>query len=259
MSPLVPPLLAIQFLTRLPVSRLIPPLDDAQLQAGLRRSVVWFPAVGGVVGCIGAGVALAGEALWPPAVAVVLLLIVEARLTGAFHEDAVADFCDGMGGGTTPAHIREIMKDSRVGSYGALGLILAVGARAALLIAMPPALFLPAIVASAAFGRWVAVIAMATIPPPDQGKSLARDIGQSPGIAIVAAASLLLMPFLWPLGQKAPLHLGVACLAVIPFLVWLRSLLLRRLGGVTGDCLGFAAYVGQLILLLAVAAAWPPN
>lgn len=253
----MPPLLAIQFLTRLPISRLIPPLDDAQLQAGLRRSVVWFPAVGGLVGCIGAAVALAGEALWPRAVAVVLLLIVEARLTGAFHEDAVADFCDGMGGGTTPAHVREIMKDSRVGSYGALGQILAVGARAALLIAMPPALFLPAIVASAAFGRWVAVIAMAAIPPPDQGKSLANDVGQRPGATIIAAAGVVTMPFLWLLVLRAPFHLTIACLAIIPFLIWLRSLLLHRLGGVTGDCLGFAVYVGQLILLLCVAARWP--
>ncbi len=113
----LPLLLAIQFLTRLPVSPAIPPLSEAQLKTGLRRSVLWFPLVGGLVGCIGALVLWGTEMLWPRMVAVALLLIVEARLTGAFHEDAVADFCDSFGGGMTADRIREIMKDSRIGSY----------------------------------------------------------------------------------------------------------------------------------------------
>lgn len=258
MRPHVPPLLAIQFLTRLPVSRLIPPLDEAQLRLGLRRAVAWFPAVGGLVGLIGAGVVLAGEALWPRAVTVLILLIVEARLTGAFHEDAVADFCDGMGGGQTPERIREIMKDSRIGSYGALGLMLAVGLRAALVIALPAGFFIPALVASTAFGRWVAVAMMVSVPPLDQPGSLAKDIGQRPGLTILSAATLLALPFLLPLAAMmsgAALAGGGA--ASLIFIVWFRHFLRRHLGGVTGDCLGFAVYAGQLILLLCVIARWP--
>lgn len=257
MRPHVPPLLAIQFLTRLPVSGLIPPLDDAQLRFGLRRSVAWFPAVGGLVGCIGVGVLLSAETLWPRAIAVLLLLMIEARLTGAFHEDAVADFCDGMGGGQTAERIREIMKDSRIGSYGALGLMLAVGLRAGLLIVLPASLVTPALVASAAIGRWVAVAVMVLVPPLDQPGSLAKDIGQRPGLAILAGASLLLVPFLTPLALAAPgaLLAGMGCLLI--FLLWFRSQLVRHLGGVSGDCLGFAVYAGQLILLLCVAAQWP--
>lgn len=253
----VPPLLAVQFLTRLPVSPLIPPLEQAQLRLGLSRSVAWFPAVGGLVGCIGAAVVMAGETLWPRVIAVVLLLIVEARLTGAFHEDAVADFCDGMGGGQTPERIREIMKDSRIGSYGALGLLLAVALRAALLIALPPALLVPALVASAAFGRWAAVIAMATIPPLNHGRSLARDIGQRPSGGTVIIASLLALPFIAPFGLLTPLPLVMAIGATLLFLVRLRAVLLRKLGGVVGDCLGFAVYAAQLILLLCATASWP--
>lgn len=253
----IPPLLAIQFLTRLPVSGLIPPLDEAQLRTGLRRAVAWFPAVGGLVGCLGAGIDLAGEALWPRAVAVLLLLIVEARLTGAFHEDAVADFCDGMGGGQTPERIRAIMKDSRIGSYGALGLMLAVGLRAALLIALPSGFLIPALVASAAFGRWVAVAAMIIVPPLDQPGSLARDIGQRPGLAILGSATLLAFPFLAPLALLVPIALTASAAAALTFLLWFRCLLMRQLGGVTGDCLGFAVYSGQLLLLLAVSARWP--
>lgn len=253
----LPLLLAIQFLTRLPVSSAIPALGEAQLKDGLRRSVLWFPLVGGIVGCIGALVLWGAGMLWPRMVAVALLLIVEARLTGAFHEDAVADFCDGFGGGTTAERIREIMKDSRIGSYGALGLMLAVGLRAALLIALPTSLFIPALIASSAFGRWMAVAAMVIVPPLDQVGSLGKDIGQRPGLAIRSGATLLLLPFLAPLATLAPgaLLAGTGCSLL--FLVWFRQSPMRRLGGVTGDCLGFAVYAGQLILLLCVAAQWP--
>jgi adenosylcobinamide-GDP ribazoletransferase len=253
----LPLLLAIQFLTRLPVSWAIPPLDELQLKTGLRRSVLWFPLVGGVVGGIGALVLWGAGIFWPRMVAVALLLMVEARLTGAFHEDAVADFCDGFGGGMTAQRIREIMKDSRIGSYGALGLMLAVGLRAALLIALPAALLMPVLVASAAFGRWVAVAAMVMVPPLDQPGSLAKDIGQRPGLAILSGATLLVLPFLAPLVANAPgaLLMGTGCTLV--FLLWFRKSLMRHLGGVTGDCLGFAVYVGQLILLLCMTAQWP--
>lgn len=253
----LPLLLAIQFLTRLPVSDVMPPLDEVQLKTGLRRSVMWFPLVGGIVGCIGALALWGAGILWPRLVAVALLLIVEALLTGAFHEDAVADFCDGFGGGMTKEHIREIMKDSRIGSYGTLGLMLAVGLRAVLLTALPAALLIPALIASAAFGRWVAVIAMVIVPPLDQSGSLAKDIGQCPGLAIMCGASLLTLPFLAPLASIALGALLAATGCALLFLLWFRQSLMRHLGGVTGDCLGFAVYAGQLTLLLCVAAQWP--
>ncbi|CAH0495244.1 adenosylcobinamide-GDP ribazoletransferase [Novosphingobium sp. CECT 9465] len=254
---LLPLLLAIQFLTRLPVTAAVPPLDKAQLKAGLRRSVLWFPLVGGLIGGIGALVLWGAGMLWPRVIAVVLMLIVEARLTGAFHEDAVADFCDGFGGGMTAERIREIMKDSRIGTYGALGLMLAVGLRAALLIALPAALLLPALVASAAFGRWMAVVAMVIVPPLDQTGSLAKDIGQRPGLAILGGATLLALPFVTPLAMVAPggMLAGTGC--ALLFLLWFRQALMRHLGGVTGDCLGFAVYAGQLIVLLCASAQWP--
>lgn len=254
---LLPLLLAIQFLTRLPVSRWIPPLDPSRLRIGLAGAVIWFPLVGGLVGVMDAAVLAAAETLWPRVVAVVLMLMVEARLTGAFHEDAVADFCDGMGGGRTPERIREIMKDSRIGTYGALGLVLAVGLRGALLIAVPTALLLPALLASAALGRWLAVLAMATIPPLRQGESLVKGIGQQPAAAVALLAGLPALPFLLPLGLNEPLRLGGALGLSCLFLVWLRAASLRRLGGVSGDCLGFAVYAGQLIVLLCSVAAWP--
>jgi len=252
----VPPLLAVQFLTRLPVPRSLAAMDAAQLREGLRRAVIWFPMVGGLIGAIDAAVLIACEAFWPRTVAVIVMLVVEARLTGAFHEDAVADFCDGMGGGHTPEHVREIMKDSRIGTYGSVGLMLAVGLRATLLIAMPAALLVPAIVASAALGRWLAVLAIAAIPPLDHGPSLAKDLGRRPTPVVAFMASALTLPWLIPLSWVEPIRIMLALGLCGLFLIWLRAFLLPRLGGVSGDCLGLAVYAGQLILLLCALATW---
>jgi adenosylcobinamide-GDP ribazoletransferase len=252
----VPPLLALQFLTRIPVPGLNS-LDPAAVKTGLAQSVIWFPAVGGLVGAVTAATLLLADQLWPRIIAVILALIVEARLTGAFHEDAVADFCDGFGGGATPQRIHEIMKDSRIGSYGTLGLGLAVALRAALLIGLRETLVLPALIASACFGRYLAVCLMALVPPVGQSGGIAKDIGVRTGPAQWLGASLMALPFILPLAMAAPVQLLIAAVAALIFLLWFRRLLLRHLGGATGDCLGFGVYAGQLIVLLGVVATLP--
>ena len=245
----IPPLLAVQFLTRLPVPGLAG-ISAETAKAGLTRSVVWFPVVGALVGAVTAAVILFAGQFWPRAIAVILALIVEARLTGAFHEDAVADFCDGFGGGMTPQRIHEIMKDSRIGSYGTLGMGLAVALRAVMLVALPDGLILPALIASAAFGRYLAVCLMAIVPPFVQTAGLAKDIGAQVGVGQWLAATLLTLPFTVPLGQMIALQMLSALAASLIFVFWFRRFLLQHLGGVTGDCLGFGVYVGQILILL---------
>lgn len=250
----VPPLLAVQFLTRIPVPGLNG-LTVEQARYGLSRAVIWFPLVGALVGVITAAVLVASAHLWPRAIAVIIALAIEARLTGAFHEDAVADFCDAFGGGHDAESTQRIMKDSRIGSYGALGLVLAVGLRAALLIALPQDIVIITLVASACFGRLMAVSVMALVAPvATDGNGLAKDIGGRTGLRDLCFATLIAAPiiglFAYFQTTAALWILGVAGL----FLLWFRALLLRRLNGSTGDCLGFAAYAGQLIVLLAALA-----
>jgi len=256
MSWWIPPLLGVQFLTRLPVPGLSK-LTAETAKAGLAKAVIWFPVVGGLVGAITATTLIAADQLWPRIIAVLLALIVEARLTGAFHEDAVADFCDGFGGGMTPQRIHEIMKDSRIGSYGTLGMGLAVALRASLLIALPDDLILPALLASASFGRFLAVCLMAIVPPLIQTDGLAKDVGATTSMGQWLMASLLTLPFMVPLGIMIPLPVFGAVIAALIFALWFRPFLMRHLGGVTGDCLGFGVYVGQILILLAVAATVP--
>jgi adenosylcobinamide-GDP ribazoletransferase len=253
-----PPLLAIQFLTRIPVPG-TERLSAQQVATGLVQAVGWFPLVGAGIGAVTAGVALAADAFWPALVAVLIALALEAQLTGAFHEDAVADFCDAFGGGYTADDVRRIMKDSRIGSYGSLGLILAVGLRAALTLAVieamaPWAAFLT-IVAAATFGRLLVVVLMTLVAPAPQGTGLAKDVASGVGPAILLTALATALPGLLGFAVLNPLPLLAASLAAGAFALWFRALLLRRIGGSTGDCLGFAAYAGQLILLLAATTA----
>lgn len=255
--PWAPPLLAVQFLTRVPVPGTAA-LSGEQVRVGLGRSLVWFPVVGGLVGLTTAAVVLGASTWWPAWVAVLLALVVEARLTGAFHEDAVADTCDALGGGTTRARTLEIMKDSRVGSYGALGLVLAVGLRVALLTTLAATagagLVVAGVVASAALGRLGAVTVMRLVPPADRPAGLSKDVGGRASGRTLAAASLLAVPFAVPLAVLDPVGLLVGLVGSALLLVWWGRVLVRRLGGQTGDCLGAAVYGVQLVVLLAVTA-----
>lgn len=250
----VPLFLAVQFLTRLPVPGLSG-LTAEQARYGLSRSVIWFPLVGALVGAITVAVLMASTQIWPRAIAVIIALVIEARLTGSFHEDAVADFCDAFGGGYDAESIRRIMKDSRIGSYGALGLVLAIGLRAAALIAMPQDIVIMVVIASSCFGRLLAVAVMALVPPvatPDGG--LAKDVGGRTGLRDLFLAMLVAAPAMAAFVYFQPVATLLTLTGSGLFLFWFRALLLRRLGGSTGDCLGFAAYAGQLIVLLAALA-----
>ncbi|GGB71661.1 adenosylcobinamide-GDP ribazoletransferase [Blastomonas aquatica] len=252
-----PPVLAIQFLTRIPVPG-TEKLSAQQVATGLVQAVGWFPLVGAGIGAVTAGIALMADSIWPALVAVLIALVVEARLTGAFHEDAVADFCDAFGGGFTPDNVRRIMKDSRIGSYGSLGLILAVGLRAALTLAViatlaPWAAFLT-IVAAATSGRLLVVVLMTMVAPAPQGTGLAKDVASGVGRSVLLVALATAVPGLLGFAVLSPLPLLLGLLGAAVFIAWFRALLLRRIGGSTGDCLGFAAYAGQLIALLAATA-----
>jgi adenosylcobinamide-GDP ribazoletransferase len=248
-------LAAVQFLTRLPApGGMNRPGADAAL---LGRAVVFFPLVGGLVGALTGVVLWSGGLLWPPAAAVVLGLAFEAVLTGAFHEDAVADCCDAFGGGWSREDVLRILKDSRVGSYGALGLTLAVLLRAACLAALDPAHLVAASAASAGLGRWAAVLVMAAAPPAADRAGLGRDVGGRVGPAALAGATVLAAAAAGWYAMLEPVRLACGAAAVVAGSLWWAGYVRRRIGGTTGDCLGFACYLGQLLLLLAAVAGAP--
>ena len=251
---LAAPLAAVRFLTRIPVPSTT--TSSEQASRDLRAAVPWFPLVGALIGAITAAAIYAAGNVWSPPVAVLLALSVEALLTGAFHEDAVADYCDAFGGGWTRDDILRILKDSRHGTYGVLGLTLAVALRAALLLSLEssPQIQALALIASATWGRFVIVVLMAIVPPVTNRDSLAKDVAHQMRPRDLAWASLAALPGLGLWFLLDPLGGLLTLLLTAAFLLWYRPHLLRTIQGVTGDCLGMSCYAGQLILLLCAAA-----
>jgi adenosylcobinamide-GDP ribazoletransferase len=246
-------LTAVQFLTRIPVpggeTR-----DLSTFPEDIRRGLQFFPVIGGAVGLLSAVALLVFDSVLPFPLAVILALAFEARLTGAFHEDAVADFCDAFGGGWTRDDVLRILKDSRIGSYGALGLFFAVALRAGGLIALADAWSAAAaLLIAGTFGRLAILAVMAVVPPVPAREGLAKDVGQVADWSTFGRGAMWCAPVLvFALAYDAA-GAVLSAFAVAGFIVWYRSYLLRRLGGVTGDCLGFAAYAAMILTTLVLA------
>jgi adenosylcobinamide-GDP ribazoletransferase len=245
-------LAAVGFLTRVPVpGGLYKPGD---LPALLQEAVVFFPLVGGLIGLFTGAVIWAASHLWPIPLAVLIGLAAEAVLTGAFHEDAVADCCDGFGGGWSREDVLRIMKDSRIGSFGVLGLALALLLRAGGLAGVDRAELLPVVVASSGVGRWAGLLLMAVLPPLVDREGLARDVGSRIRPWDLVAGTVLAAPAVVWYAWLEPIRFGCGLAAVLLGAGAWAWYVRWRLGGTTGDGLGFACYLGQVLVLLAAAA-----
>ena len=239
-------LVAIQFLTRIPVPQ-VRDFDPAMLT----RAARWFAVVGQGVGAAGAAVLLLASAVWPPWIAALLALGAGVLVTGAFHEDGLADTADGLGGGQTPQRRLEIMRDSRVGTYGVLALGLCLALKAASLAALSPLAGALGLIAAHGFGRAAAVVAMRVTPYADlaaAGKWKPTPRGVTTGEVVAACLTAA-----WPLLFLGPGgFVGVVVGATLPGLVLFAAI--RLIGGHTGDVLGGAEQAGELGFLLGLAA-----
>jgi len=236
-------LAALFYFTRLPLP-IRTPLDADDW----RRATGWWPLVGAGLGALVGGVLiLAGSAL-SPAIAAGLALGLGLLLTGAQHEDGFADSCDGFGGGGPDrARVLEIMKDSRVGAFAVVGLIVLIGLRWQALIELPAVWLLVAPVVAAALSRAAAAALMAVLPYARTEPSRAAPVtSRLRGGRLALPLLLGALPLL-----ALPLLPALACLAVAA-LIWAiaAAWLSRRLGGYTGDCLGATQQIAELAILL---------
>ena len=237
---------AIQFFTRVPVPRWTG-YSERQLNDAAR----YFPLVGILVGLLTGEAYLLANSVFPEPIAVLLSMLVGVVLTGGFHEDGLADACDGLGGGWDKSQVLAIMKDSRIGSYGVLGLVLALAFKFAALAAVPSTRFLAIAVAAHSFSRFMAVSVMATQRyVRDDDSARAKPIAKSISSAGFACAALFaLAPLAW-LGSAG---LAGATGALVLRLVTAQYIY-RRIGGYTGDCLGAVQQVTEIGFYLALLA-----
>jgi adenosylcobinamide-GDP ribazoletransferase len=235
---------SVQFLTRLPLGRAAP-VSGAEIG----RASWAFPIAGVLIGLVAAIVyALAHRAGMPSWVAGALAIAATLIATGCLHEDGLADTMDGFGGGDTAERKLEIMRDSRIGTYGVCALILSILLRAGALASIAgPWRVLAALIAAHAAARATMPVLMYLLPPARRdGLSFAA--GRPPPERIIAAAVLGTVILLICLG----LWHGLAALILLAVVIWLMAWLSgNQIGGQTGDVLGAVEQMSEIVILLA--------
>ena len=228
---------AVQFLTRIPVRLRRPP--------ELGRIAPWFPVVGASIGAAIGGLAVGLMELVPATVAAAVAVVAGVALTGAFHEDGLADTADAMGG-STPEQRRRILKDSRHGSYGVAALCGSIVIRVVCVASLPPAAAFGGLVAAHTLGRGAAVGVMGVgpaMPSDGLGAAYTRSVsGSRSAVGVVAALGLATLATGWWVG---PLALAAGASAVIVAVIAIRSF-----EGVGGDALGAVEQVGECAVLV---------
>jgi len=238
------PRLALGFLTRMPVGCMA---DVSARQLG--RSMAYFPLVGLLLGGVLAGIDAVLTHLLPRAVGDALLLAVLALASGSLHLDGFADLCDGVGGGRDHETALRIMKDSCIGAFGTVGLVLLLLLKYQALTSLPVGIKPAALLLMPVAGRWAPVLLAVAVPylrgPEGTGAAFANHAGRR---ELLLASLTLLVVSGWLFRLEGLLLAGGVVLAAIGFGLWIW----RRLGGVTGDVMGAGVELLEVVTLLLV-------
>ncbi len=235
---------ALQFLTRVPLT-LPAPVPHA-------RIVPWFPTVGALVGTVVGGVAWGLGQVAPMPVAAVVAIVVGMLVTGAFHEDGLADIADAFGGGWTPEQRLEILKDPRHGTYGVAALTSSIAIRVTAVAVLAPTTALIALVAAHTLGRAAAVATMLTAPLASDtglGAGTAREVRRLPAAIGITAGVALVLAITMATGAPA-VHVAWFALAAVVAALATAVLAVRKIGGINGDVLGAVEQVAECLVLV---------
>lgn len=238
-------LVAVTFLTRLP---LLGGLDH--FEGRLARAARYFPLAGVLIGAIAGVVFFLASAVLSSTVAAGLAVVAAIAITGALHEDGLADTCDGLGGGQDSEKMLDIMRDSRIGTYGSIGLIMSIGLRWIALSDLNAANGLVVLVVAHSVSR-------SMLPPVLTSTNYARSQGLALSIAGGVRSSEALVAVLLALAvaMTAGLMPGLIAMAVsIVAAVSMFAIVMRRLGGYTGDTLGAIQQISEIAILIALGA-----
>jgi adenosylcobinamide-GDP ribazoletransferase len=245
---------ALQFFTRLPIPGWVG-FDPAWLNQASR----YFPLVGVVVALITASAYALAAWLLPAPVAVIISTAVGIYATGAFHEDGFADMCDGFGGGMTPERVLEIMKDSRIGAYGAIGTICMLALKLTTLSMLPPLAAIGALLAAHPLSRLMATSLIWRLDyarAEGKAKPLAQKMSSAEFLIAALTAALPAVAVI-ALNWLSVTVLAAGLVAAAIATLWLARKFVRRIGGYTGDCLGAVQQVTEVMFYLCALATLP--
>lgn len=240
---------AVGFYTRIPCPKWVDYSSE-----NLNRATAYFPLIGYIVAGFCFGVFTMAQSVLSIEVSILLSIVFGILLTGAFHEDGFADLCDGFGGGWTQADILRIMKDSRLGTYGVIGLISILALKWQLLVNLAPWLFISLLVAHS-LSRGLAISLMVFLPYVQEDlQSKAKPIARKwhwSDLIIAWIFALIPLSFL-------PLWIaGVILLIGLINLSWIQQWYRTRLKGYTGDALGAAQQIQEVSIYIGMAAMLP--
>src|SRR6266850_3647390 len=234
-------LIAVQFLTRLPV-----PQTLSSSGTDIGKAAACFPLVGVIVGGGAALVFATLQRILPLPASVLCAVIFAAFLTNGFHEDGLADSFDGFGGAWTKDRVLEIMRDSRIGTYGTLALIFLILGKLNFLSLLPGGQIWRWLIVAHTAARWTILPLCAWLPyarVEGQGKLVAKQVGV---LEIITGSVTLLFVLLLLPWQAALAALLVTILVTVLSGLYFRS----RLQGITGDCLGAANQLAEVGLYM---------
>ncbi|MFI3318344.1 MAG: adenosylcobinamide-GDP ribazoletransferase [Rikenellaceae bacterium] len=237
---------AILFYSRLPVPRGVECSDET-----MSRALRYLPLIGLMVGALGWGSYAAAINFLPHNICIIISMIVMTLSTGALHEDGLADMCDGFGGGYTKEAILRIMKDSHIGTYGVIGLLLTLLLKYMLLVNIAPESAGLIILLGSAASRFapVAMVRTSTYARSERSKSSHSALGISFGGVLLAMATAYLP--LTILGWEfATTYIGISTFMFVLF----RCYIHRHIGGFTGDTLGALQQISELIFYICIIA-----
>lgn len=238
-------LTALGFFTRIPI-----PFNTAFSQENLNKCNRYLPVIGILVGGISGLVFYLSFLILPQAVAVILSMITSVLLTGAFHEDGFADVCDAFGGGWKKEKILIIMKDSRVGAYGAIGIILLLLLKFTSLNNIPSNLIVISLIISHSISRFMAAWTMHSLmyvreDESSKSKPITKSLNRSD---LIIAACVSFPPLLLFNDYR------VVFITIPAFIAkkWLEIYFKKWIGGYTGDCLGTIQQVTEVVVYLSI-------
>ncbi|MEM6899026.1 MAG: adenosylcobinamide-GDP ribazoletransferase [Pseudomonadota bacterium] len=242
-------LLAVQMLTRLPVQTATLYTPDR-----MANSVRYYPLVGACIGGVSALIFIGVNEILPQAIAVLFAIMAGLFFTGAFHEDGLADTFDGVGGGLTREKALEIMRDSRLGTYGTLALVMALALKLAALVALSPDILIAGLVAGHGLSRFSSVLVIGTsryVRDEGTGKPVAGGI--SPASFVIALVTGGAIIAVWCAYLPAA-ALGIALAGLMAGHILMRLFFEPKLGGYTGDTLGAVQQASEIGFYLGLVA-----
>jgi len=214
----------------------------------------YFPLIGIVIGSIGAGIFYLCSLIFPFSIAIMLSMVSTVLATGAMHEDGLADACDAFGGGWTKEKILMIMTDSRLGTFGTVGLLGTLSLKYCCLTQMPPRLIIPSLIVAHSLSRCAAVTMLYNLPyvrNTSDGKS-------KPAMKKMSSKSLIIAS-IWGVLPLLLYKNAWAFLVLLPMLAvmfLLTRYFKKWIGGQTGDCGGAAQQICEIVFYLFMLALW---